>query len=321
MKKQVKILSIAILATSFLFIGCSKDDESKPIVSVANFSTTIDENPVMNQYVGHVNSSVENATSVGYYFTPEHTGIGAHVTMNRTTGEMTVSNPGFFDYEQVTSISGTAAVSAFDEADNETTVSFSVSITIADVTETPPPPSLTVQERLDTGETPSQVYNSNNTYLDSLYGKDYAGGLIAYLNTTTGTGFVVASTDQSTALIWDPNQPAGSGTAGTNDAIGNGPLNTSAIVSQIGAGSYAAQACNDLVLNTYSDWFLPSRDELTEVYNNLHVNGLGGFQNISYWSSSETATVTIVWYRKFDILAEGMGGSEQLFGVRAARTF
>ena len=317
MKKQIKILSAALLATTILFTGCSKDDPD-PTITVSDFTGTIAENPNMGQSIGVVNATIENATNYGYYFTPEHGPIEDYVTMDRATGAITVSNPSLFDYEQVTSITSTAAISAFDSKDNEITATFTVTINITDVNEAPP---LNVQERLDTGETPIDIYISNNSYLDSLYGKTYGGGLIAYLNTVVGSGFVVASADQSTALIWDPNQPAGSGTAGTNDAIGNGPLNTNAIVNTIGAGSYAAQICNDLVLNTYSDWFLPSRDELTEVYNNLHVNGLGGFQNISYWSSSETSTATVVWYRKFDTGQEGMGGSEQLFGVRAARSF
>lgn len=315
MKKRIKILSVAVLSASFLFVGCSKEDPT-PTISVSNFTGSIAENPSNGQVIGNINATVENGNYTRYSFV-SNPPIASYVSIS-ASGQLTVSNPGFFDYEQNTSIAGSAEVITFDGKDNETRASFTVTINITDVNEAPP---LNVQQRLDGGETPSQIYNSNNTYLDSLYGKDYAGGLIAYLNTTTGNGFVVATTDQSTALIWDPNQPAGSGTAGTNDAIGNGPLNTNAIVNQIGAGSYAAQACNDLVLNTYSDWFLPSRDELTEVYNNLHVNGFGNFQNISYWTSSETTTATIVWYRKFDILAEGMGGSEQLFGVRAARTF
>ena len=74
-------------------------------------------------------------------------------------------------------------------------------------------------------------------------------------------------------------------------------------------------------MNTHSDWFLPSKDELTQIYNKLHVNGYGNFQDDNYWSSSETSTATLVWYRKFDTGQEGMGGSEQLFWVRAARMF
>ena len=66
--------------------------------------------------------------------------------------------------------------------------------------------------------------------------------------------------------------------------IGTGFQNTMDIVNS-GCGG-AAQACVDLVLNGYSDWFLPSINELGQLYNNR--NSLGGFQNDwYYWSSSE----------------------------------
>ncbi len=121
--------------------------------------------------------------------------------------------------------------------------------------------------------------------------------------------------------MWDPNQPSGSGTAGTSSNIGQGNVNTANIVGQIGAGNYAAETCVNLVLGGYSDWFLPSKDELNEMYTNLHLNGLGSFANASYWSSTETTTSTVVWYQKFDTGQIGQGGSEQLFYVRASREF
>ena len=37
-----------------------------------------------------------------------------------------------------------------------------------------------------------------------------------------------------------------------------------------------------------NDWFLPSRNELVAMFNNLKAEGVGGFADDSYWSSTET---------------------------------
>jgi DNA polymerase III sliding clamp (beta) subunit (PCNA family) len=56
-------------------------------------------------------------------------------------------------------------------------------------------------------------------------------------------------------------------------------------------GTVAAKVCADYTMTvegvTYDDWFLPSKNELDLIYDNLKVESLGGFFADKYWSSSE----------------------------------
>jgi hypothetical protein len=75
---------------------------------------------------------------------------------------------------------------------------------------------------------------------------------------------------------------------GTNDGIGYGFKNTVAIVDQAGGGSDAGKAGTISRAyrgpNNLNDWFLPSKDELNQIYvERVTIGGSGS----SYWSSSE----------------------------------
>ncbi len=83
--------------------------------------------------------------------------------------------------------------------------------------------------------------------------------------------------------------------AGTDIAIGTGQANTDAMMAQAGHWTSAAKLCADWnyfnvdqFLN-YDDWFLPSKDELTLIYQNLY-QGAYSTEFVAesfYWSSSE----------------------------------
>lgn len=87
-----------------------------------------------------------------------------------------------------------------------------------------------------------------------------------------------------------------------------------------GAGSYAAQVCNDLEVGGYDDWFLPSADELNLMYTNLAQSGLGDFTGTLYWSSTETI-VDFANCQYFNSGSANDSEKDNTYRVRAARAF
>lgn len=82
----------------------------------------------------------------------------------------------------------------------------------------------------------------------------------------------------------------------------------------------AKTACEELILNGYSDWHLPSKEELNSVYVNLKQIGVGGFASSSYWSSTERWN-GIAWRQYFNNGELYNGSKDDEYTVRAVRAF
>lgn len=85
-------------------------------------------------------------------------------------------------------------------------------------------------------------------------------------------------------------------------AIGMGARNTTMLAEKF-AG--AAKAANDSTCSNYSDWFLPSKDELNEAFRHLshsrtglQLTPVGGFDRGYYWTSSDYNGAT-AWAQYF----------------------
>lgn len=143
--------------------------------------------------------------------------------------------------------------------------------------------ALSPQEYLDAGFNVAYLLNAGFTVQD-LIGLNHNGGIIFYINGSNGSGLVAASSDQSLTAEWgcfQTNVPGANATA-----IGTGAQNTMDIITAgCSSAANATNICADLSLNGYNDWYLPSIDELNELY--LTRGIVGGFSTQLYWSSSE----------------------------------
>jgi hypothetical protein len=184
-------------------------------------------------------------------------------------------------------------------------------------------------------EYPEQGYDCDG-YVTAEIGDVMEGGYLFYIDETGKHGLVAAMEDLHElqfGLEWGCTGEEVEGADGT--IIGTGYQNTLDVVNQ-GCATYyeiyngsitAAQAALDAEINGYDDWYLPSKDELLEMYNTIGNGGsegnIGDFGNYWFWSSSENG-ITYTWGVDF---IEGEGGAAGSFHkeipnrVRVIRSF
>ncbi len=128
-------------------------------------------------------------------------------------------------------------------------------------------------------------------------GQEYQGGIIFYLDDTKEHGLIAYKSDLADApwgCFNQPNPVPPTAPIAQNDGIGFGKQNTLAIVNFCDEPNIAARLAYMLDGNGYTDWYLPSIDELALIYEYRDL--IGGFpdlnndpnvEHIIYASSSE----------------------------------
>lgn len=114
-------------------------------------------------------------------------------------------------------------------------------------------------------------------------------GVVFFITDGGLHGFEAAPADLNSPYQWSSVENAFvNGLTALPTGRGSGSANTDAIIGQSGHTYSAAQVCRDYAGGGFTDWFLPSRDELFLLFNEKAV--VGGFSDATYWSSSETST-------------------------------
>jgi len=103
----------------------------------------------------------------------------------------------------------------------------------------------------------------------------------------------------------------------TLTGIGTELANSNAIIAQPEHTASAAKLCRDYTGGGKTDWFLPSKDELAQLYaERVAVAGCADF----YWSSSENNAID-AWLQNFGDGIQGGCPKVDPIYVRAVRAF
>ena len=108
---------------------------------------------------------------------------------------------------------------------------------------------------------------------------------------------------------------------GTSTSFGTGQANTNIIIAGCATAGIAARLCNDLVQGGYSDWYLPSKDELNKIWVNRVVLGITPTAYPSQYQSSSEYTATFAWVQEFYGPGQNYAARSDDFRIRGVRNF
>jgi hypothetical protein len=178
------------------------------------------------------------------------------------------------------------------------------------------------------------LHNGGDVNDQRWVGDFYQGGVVFYLFVEGDAGYIagqshglIAAVEDQSSIRWSNGSTEVTGATG--QAVGTGSTNTDAIISVQGATetSYAAGLARAYTGGGYTDWFLPSKDELNKMYlkkgdiNTTAAENSGSDLSTAwYWSSTEV-TKDFAWIQYFNSDEQSPSNKPVIDNVRAVRAF
>lgn len=164
---------------------------------------------------------------------------------------------------------------------------------------------ITVEQNLNNGVDILDILEAND--VNSLYGIEYNGGFIFDVNIEDGSMIVATDYSQIGSVAWgdvfslDTSAEIGTGDANTQMIVDGNQNDNSTDGFEFGSNDYAFKIVSDLEYNDNNDWFIPSRDSMKAIFDNVHSLGFGNFnESLIYWSSTKVGYSPYVMGFNFD---------------------
>jgi len=130
--KKWRFLELIISISFFVLLNCKSDDNGDSnsdeieitITNTSPFVLLVDENPILNAVIGQLEATVVPINSDLSYSIASVSQSDV-IAINSESGEITVEDPSFFDYESNTEITGIFEVSSGNTSE---TISFIIEI-------------------------------------------------------------------------------------------------------------------------------------------------------------------------------------------------
>lgn len=165
-------------------------------------------------------------------------------------------------------------------------------------------------------------------------GEKFGGGVIFHLyRDSTGTehGLIIAANDISISTSWDSTPSCLAGTCVNvryAESTYNGSGNSTAIVNDVNSPLTAAAQCIAYSSGGFTDWYMPSLQELNMLWNNLFdvnrtMESMANAQTMRfavYWSSTEVDAIG-AWNFSFMTGQASYWDKIATYNLRAIRKF